>query len=151
MNKRKITFASLLTLLFSLQVFPALAKDEIYTSFFSNKAVGGYDTVAYFTEGRPVEGSDKFKTEYKDTVWYFSSAENLKKFKADPEKYAPQYGGYCAWAVGQGYTASGDPKQWHIDNGKLYLNYDAEVKAEWLKDKAKWIEAGDKNWPKVIN
>lgn len=87
---------TMVMLLVSPYVF---ATDEIYTGFFSSKALDGYDTVAYFTSGKPVEGSKKFSTEYKGADWYFSSEKNLTLFVNNPEKYAPQYGGYCAWAV----------------------------------------------------
>lgn len=127
------------------------AKAEIYTGFFSSVAVSGYDTVAYFTEGKPVKGNSKFKTKYKGADWHFSSAENLALFKEDPTKYAPQYGGYCAWAVGHNTTASGDPLQWDIENGKLYLNYDASIKASWVADKENQINLADKYWPGLID
>lgn len=144
--------SNLLMLSFTLLVFSvsAFAKPEIYTSTFSNKAVGGYDPVAYFTKGEPVEGSSDFQIEYKDTKWLFSSQENLDLFNADPDKYAPQYGGYCAWAVGHNITAKGDPLQWTIVNDKLYLNYDADIQSKWLQDTDKWIVEGDKNWPNVL-
>ena len=80
----------------------------------------------------------------------FSSAANLAKFKASPAAYAPQYGGYCAWAVANGYTAKGDPKQWRIVNGKLYLNYNAEIQSRWVKDIPGFIRKGDANWPAVL-
>ncbi|WOG26694.1 YHS domain-containing (seleno)protein [Endozoicomonas sp. 8E] len=137
-----------LTLIFSMQ---AMAEDEIYTGLFSDKAVSGYDPVAYFTEGKPVKGSDKFSTRYKGAAWYFSSEENKNLFLESPEKYAPQYGGYCAWAVAHGKTASADPRQWNIEDGKLYLNYNGSVQKKWLKDKKKLINEADDNWPKVIN
>ena len=105
------------------------AKDEIYTKFLSSSGAGGYDVVAYFTEGKPVEGDSKYATEYKGADWQFSSQENLDIFNSDPDKYVPQYGGYCAWAVSQGYTASGDPLQWSVVNDKLYLNYDATIQS----------------------
>ncbi|WP_133407426.1 YHS domain-containing (seleno)protein [Parashewanella tropica] len=131
--------------------FSSFAEDEIYTGIFSNKAVSGYDTVAYFTEGKPVKGSSKWQTEYKGADWYFSSQENLKKFKANPEAYAPQFGGYCAWAIAaKNDFASGDPKQWAIVDGKLYLNYDAEIKSRWDADRKGFIETAEKNWPKLI-
>ena len=143
--------ASFFALLFSLQINTSFAKEsEVYTGFWSNKAVSGYDTVAYFTEGKPVKGSSKFKYKYQGAEWFFSSAKNLDLFKNDPEKYAPQYGGYCAWAISQGHTASADPKQWNIQDGKLYLNYDASVQKDWLKDKANFIELANKNWPSVL-
>ena len=130
---------------------PALAaKPPIYTPALNNVAVGGYDTVAYFTVGKPVRGSDAFRTEWKGATWKFASAANLAKFKADPAAYAPQYGGYCAWAVANGYTAKGDPLQWKIVDGKLYLNYDATIQARWVKDIPGFVRKGDTNWPKVL-
>lgn len=128
----------------------ALAKDPIYTSFFSNVAVSGYDTVAYFTENQPVEGSASYATQYQGADWYFSNQENLDAFKANPGKYAPQYGGYCAWAVAKNKTAKGDPTQWAIHDGKLYLNYNADIRATWLKDKETLIMDADKHWPSVL-
>lgn len=125
------------------------ASGPVYTGFLSNLAVGGYDPVAYFTEAKPVEGKPEFEIKHRDVNWRFSSAENLAKFKADPDKYAPQYGGHCAWAVSQGYTYKGDPNHWRIVDGRLFLNYNAEVQKSWAADLEKWIAAGDKNWPKV--
>ncbi|RDL45628.1 YHS domain protein [Marinomonas piezotolerans] len=128
------------------------AQDLIYTGFFSNKALNGYDTVAYFTDNKPIKGDEKYVTEYKGANWYFSSAEHLSMFKENPEKYAPQYGGYCAWAVAaKSDFASGDPNQWSLIDGKLYLNYNADVKADWDKDPQGFIKKGDQNWPKLIN
>ncbi|GLO62642.1 hypothetical protein MACH09_31500 [Vibrio sp. MACH09] len=129
----------------------AFAADAIYTGFFSNKALDGYDTVAYFTEGKPVEGNKDFKISYKGADWYFSSQENLDKFQADPDKFAPQYGGYCAWAIAaKNDFAPGDPKQWSIVDDKLYLNYDKSVKNQWLQDVPGFIAQGDKNWPTLL-
>ena len=127
------------------------AEDPIYTGSFSNVAAGGYDVTAYFTEAKPVKGKKAFRTEYKGADWYFASEENLDKFTGNPEMYAPQYGGYCAWAVAQGSTASGDPLQWTVHNDKLYLNYDKEVNERWSADKDRFIVDGDKNWPSVLN
>lgn len=129
----------------------ALAKSPIYTSYFSDTAVSGYDTVAYFTENKPVEGDSKYSAEYQGAEWHFSSQKNLDAFKADPAKYAPQYGGYCAWAVAKNNTAKGDPMQWAIHNGKLYLNYNAEIRSKWFADKDALIVTADKNWPSVLN
>ena len=129
---------------------PAAAKDPIYTGTFNNLAVSGYDPVAYFTEGKPVEGSSAFEHEWMGATWRFANAKNLEAFKADPKAYAPQYGGYCAWAVSQGYTASADPNAWRIVGKKLYLNYDRAVQQTWEKDAAGNIVKADKNWPKVL-
>ena len=129
---------------------PAFAADKVSTGTFSNKAVSGYDTVAYFTQSKPVKGSSDHKSEYEGATWLFSSAENKAKFDENPAKYAPQYGGYCAWAAAQGYTASGDPDQWAIHNGKLYLNYNADVKQKWDADRDGFITKADQNWPNIL-
>jgi len=131
-------------------VSPAAAKDPVYTGLLSSLAVGGYDPVAYFTEGRPVEGSGDHELEWNGATWRFSSAENLNRFKADPEAYAPQYGGYCAWAVSQGYTASTVPEAWRIVDGKLYLNYSKGVQGTWEQDIPGNIAKANANWPKVL-
>lgn len=122
----------------------------VYTALFSKTAVGGYDAVAYFIEKKPVKGDTKFVTTYKDAEWRFRSEENRDKFRAAPERYAPQYGGYCAWAVSQGGTASGDPQYWKIVNDKLYLNYDADVQKKWETDIAGFIKLANGHWPAVL-
>lgn len=128
----------------------ALAEPEIYTGILNNTAVGGYDPVAYFTQGRPVRGSAEHSTSYRGATWRFASAENLARFRANPAAYAPQYGGYCAWAVSQGYTAKGDPRYWKIVGGKLYLNYDATIQRRWEADVPGFIRLANANWPRVI-
>jgi YHS domain-containing protein len=131
---------------------PANARSaEIYTGLLSATAVGGYDPVAYFTDGQPVAGKRDITFSWKGVTWRFASEKNRDLFKAKPEAYAPQYGGYCAWAVSQGYTAKGDPNHWKIVDGKLYLNYDGRVQKTWEKDVPGNIAAGDRNWPKVLD
>jgi len=130
---------------------PAFAADnEVYTGRFSSLAVGGYDPVAYFEQGEPVKGQSQYAYEYKGATWRFSSAENLAAFTADPDAYAPQYGGYCAWAVSQGYTAPGNPKNWSVVEGKLYLNYNDKVQRDWEKDIPGFIAKAEENWPGVL-
>ena len=124
---------------------------EIYTGRFSDLAVGGYNPVAYFEDGKPVKGTKEFSYSYEGATWLFASADNLEQFKADPDAYAPQYGGYCAWAVSQGYTAPGNPQHWSVRGGKLYLNYNAKVQADWLKDPDGFIKKADANWPAVLD
>ncbi|MEQ8691038.1 MAG: YHS domain-containing (seleno)protein [Pseudomonadales bacterium] len=126
------------------------AADEINTTFFGNLAIEGYDPVAYFKENKAVAGSKAHEFVWKDAKWRFSSAENLSLFKADPQKYAPQYGGYCAYAVAQNDTAGIDPDQFTIVDGKLYLNYNAKIQASWLEQRDTYIEAADRNWPDVL-
>lgn len=128
------------------------AQDAISTGFFSNKALNGYDTVAYFTDNQAVEGSAKFVTEYQGADWYFASQQHLDLFLIDPEKYAPQYGGYCAWAVSaKNDFAPSDPTKWAIVDGKLYLNYDQTIKQKWDLDPALHIQQADAHWPALIN
>lgn len=131
--------------------WPARAgQAPVYTGFLSQLAVNGHDPVAYFTDGRPVEGLSAFESRYQGATWRFASAANKAAFDADPARYAPQYGGYCAWAVSQGYTAKGDPANWRIVGDKLYLNYNTEVQRMWEKDIPGNISAADGNWPKVL-
>ncbi|MBS0410966.1 MAG: YHS domain-containing protein [Proteobacteria bacterium] len=130
---------------------PAPAREaEIYTPLLSNLAVSGYDAVAYFDQGKPVMGQAQFETEWKGAKFRFASAAHLARFKANPAAYAPQYGGYCAWAVSQGHTAKGDPKVWKLVGGKLYLNYDASVQQRWERDVPGNISRADRNWPRVL-
>ena len=125
-------------------------KAPVYTGTFSNTAVEGHDPVAYFTESRPVKGSRDFRTEYQGAEFRFASQENLDTFLADPEKYAPQFGGYCAWAVSEGYTAKGDADHWAIVDGKLYLNYDKKIQERWEQDRAAHIVKANSNWPDIL-
>ncbi len=114
----------------------AHAVDPIYEGGSPRAAIKGYDTVAYFTEGKPVKGRAEFSTTYMDATWHFSSEQNLQLFITNPEKYAPQYGGYCAYAVSRNTTASIKPDIFNIHDGKLYLNYNAGVQRRWLKKNA---------------
>ena len=113
-------------------------------------AIRGYDPVAYFTIGAPTPGSDQFSASWQGATYRFANAENLARFEADPAAYAPQYGGYCAYAVSQGATASTVPQAWTIVDGKLYLNYSLSVKQRWSKDIPGNIKAADSNWPAVL-
>ena len=130
---------------------PAWGQSEINTTFFGNLAIKGYDAVAFFSEGRAVKGSANFEYDWNGATWQFSSAENQALFAAQPDNYAPQYGGYCAWAVSQGYTAGIEPEQFEIVNDKLYLTYDAQVKQKWLRNRDAFIAAADKHWPAIVN
>jgi len=110
-------------------------------------AIKGYDPVAYFKQGAPTKGSTQFTRQWMGATWLFSSVENRDLFATNPEQYAPQYGGYCAYAVSEGHTASIDPEAWKIVDGKLYLNYSKGVQKKWLGDTTGRIQRGDKNWP----
>ena len=138
-------------LIFVVLAAPAHAVDPVYTSFFSNTAIKGYDPVAYFTNGAPTKGSDEFSLEYQGATWLFATQENLTLFSNNPEKYAPQYGGYCAYAVSQNTTASIQPELFTIHDGKLYLNYSESVNEKWLESREQYIEKADQYWPAILN
>ncbi|GHA00119.1 hypothetical protein GCM10008090_05990 [Arenicella chitinivorans] len=128
----------------------ASAVEPVYTSLFSNKAIKGYDTVAYFTQGKPVKGTESFQFKYMGAVWLFANADHLAMFEAAPEKYAPQYGGYCAYAVAHNQTASIKPELFTIHDGKLYLNYNDSINQQWSKNKADFIAQANQNWPALL-
>ncbi|MEM7049559.1 MAG: YHS domain-containing (seleno)protein [Acidobacteriota bacterium] len=130
---------------------PVFAVDPVYTARFSDVAIRGYDTVAYFSEGKPVKGSDDFVHSWKGAEWRFASAENRDLFAANPDEYAPQYGGYCAYAVSQNSTAGIDPDAWSIVDGKLYLNYNAKIQKQWEANRAEFISLADENWPGLVD
>ncbi|WP_026959737.1 YHS domain-containing (seleno)protein [Aliagarivorans taiwanensis] len=126
------------------------AKDPIFTPWSSNKAIRGYDPVAYFTQQAAVKGSKQYTLEWQGADWLFSSAENLAAFEAEPERYAPQYGGYCAYALANDELAPIDPEQFTIVDGKLYLNYSAKIQQRWLKNRDEYISDADGHWPTVL-
>lgn len=127
--------------------------NTLKTSLFGGRtdtAINGYDPVAYFTVGKPVKGQDGLATEWMGAKWKFSSQANLDLFKANPEKYAPQYGGYCAYGVTQGYLVKVEPEQFTVRDGKLYLNYDADVQTKWRKDPAGYIKDADAKFSALL-
>jgi len=150
MLRQTIIALSLITTGLAVTPMAFAEKAPIYHGVFDDLAVGGYDPVAYFASGKPVEGKKAFEYKYNNATWRFASAENLAAFKASPDKYAPQYGGYCAWAASQGKTAPGDPKLWKVVNGKLYLNYNTDVQKKWEADIPGLIAKGDANWPAIL-
>lgn len=141
--KSNFSLVSAIALLVACGSKPA----EVY--LLEGKAANGYDVVAYFEESRPVAGSDEFATSWNDATWLFSSEQNLERFKREPDKFAPQYGGYCAFGTADGHKAPTQPDAWTIVGGKLYLNYNKEVKTEWLKDTTGYIRRANQNWPQV--
>ena len=110
-------------------------------------AIRGYDAVAYYQQSAPVKGFSQFSYQWRGATWLFASTENRDRFQAEPDRYAPQYGGYCAYAVSKGRTASIDPEAWKIVDGKLYLNYSKGVQRKWEQDVPGNIVKADKNWP----
>ena len=135
---------------FALWSFSVLAGKPLVFST-QDGAIEGYDPVAYFTQAKPVRGSDKYSLEWNGATFKFSSQEHLDLFKAAPEKYAPQYGGYCAFAVSYGSTATTVPEAWSIVDNKLYLNNSLGVRSRWKTDIPGYIKKANKNWPGVLN
>jgi len=122
-------------------------KAEVYSP--GGKAIKGYDPVAFFTDSKPVMGADSLSYSWKGANWLFANRQNLQLFKANPEKYAPQYGGYCAYGASQGHKAPSEVDTWTILNGKLYFNYNQKVKEIWTKDEPGNIQKADKQWPEI--
>ena len=116
----------------------------------TDTAINGYDPVAYFTVGKPVKGLDTLAYEWMGAKWKFSSQANLDLFKANPEKFAPQYGGYCAYGVVQDALVKVEPEQFTVREGKLYLNYNADIQAKWLKDPAGFIKQADSKFTELL-
>ena len=136
-----------LVAIFSLLVACGSKPAEVY--LVDGKAANGYDVVAYFEASMPVKGSDEFSTNWNGATWLFSSEQNLERFKGEPERYAPQYGGYCAFGTADGHKAPTQPDAWTIVDDTLYLNYNKDVKVQWLKDSPAYIQKANQNWPQV--
>ena len=119
-----------------------------YNTLYAGLGAKGYDVVSYFTDKKAVQGSDKFTVAHGGVTWQFSSAEHRDLFKADPGKYAPQYGGFCAWGIAQGKLFDIDPvKGWTVSNGKLYLNFNEDLNKTFIRDSAGFISKAEANWP----
>ena len=146
MRPRALAIACLLTLALAATAF---AVEPFFTDDLG-LAVRGFDPVAYFTDGKPVAGLVEFSFPYQGAIWRFASAEHRDLFKADPAKYAPQYGGYCAYAVSLGKTAPIDPQAWKVVAGKLYLNKNPGIQKDWEEDIPGNIQKGDANWPRIL-
>ena len=130
----------------------ALYAVSVYAGGFferNNLAIDGYDTVAYFTEMKPVKGSPEFRADFQGSTFQFTSAAHRDTFAANPAKYAPQYGGFCAYGVAKGNKAAIDPAAFTVVGDKLYLNYSEAVRSRWLSDIPGYVEKADANWPEV--
>lgn len=114
-------------------------------------ALQGYDPVAYFTEGEPTPGSWKITSVHDEAVYRFANEENKAAFEANPGAYLPQYGGYCAFGAAMGFKFDGDPHQWKIVDGELYLNISADVQERWLTDVPGFVERADRNWTEIAD
>jgi hypothetical protein len=116
----------------------------------AGRAIRGYDAVAYFADGQPQPGSAAFSHDWKDAVWLFASAAHRDAFKADPERYAPQFGGYCAYAITKGHVLEARPEVWSIVDDKLYLNLGPGAQSRWREDVPGNIARATNNWPGAL-
>lgn len=154
-NRRAALLAGAAALLFSHTARAAQPPiNTLKNSVFGGRtdvAINGYDTVAYFTQGKSVKGLDSLVFEWKGARWKFQSQAHLDLFKVDPEKYAPQYGGYCAFGVAQGYLVKVEPDQFTVREGRLYLNFDADVQTKWLQDPGGYIKTADRRFAGLLS
>ena len=153
-SRRLMLALSAAALFASSAVFAAPPVNTLKSGLFgghSDTAILGYDPVAYFTDGKPVKGQDSLAFEWMGAKWKFASQAHLDAFKATPEKYAPQYGGYCAYGVSQDNLVSIEPDKFKVLDGKLYLNYDAGVQEKWLKDPAGYNRLADAKFQALLN
>lgn len=127
---------------------PSFAGDsqEMVNAGANGVAIKGYDTVAYFTESRPMQGKPEFAHSWRDAEWHFSKAEHRDLFAADPERYAPQFGGFCANGLSKGKLVAANPEAWTIVDGKLYIKFSEVAREEWRKDKTRKIEKAKETW-----
>ena len=150
LTRRALLVSALAAPTVTLLPAPAMAAEPPVFSA-GGVAINGYDPVAYFTESKPVKGSDAHTSDWDGAVLQFASAENKALFDADPVKYAPKYGGYCAYAVSKNYIAKTYPDAWSIHDGRLYLNFNKSVRALWSARKRHHIRSADANWPNVLS
>jgi len=145
MNMMKTVLGSIFTVLLAIVATPALAGDVTH----STPGISGYDPVAYFTDGKPMKGSGYYVAEYQGVTYAFASKEHKDMFEANPEKYVPAYGGYCAYGVAVGKKFVSDPEAWKIVQGKLYLNLDRDIQSKWAKDIPGYIKKSEANWKDI--
>lgn len=136
--------------LMSTPVFAVKTTGGEYNTLYAGLGAKGYDVVAYFTEGKPVAGSERYEQAYGGVTWRFASREHRNLFAANPEKYAPQYGGFCSWGVSQGKLFDIDPVDgWTVHDGKLYLNFNGDINKTFRKDARGFVAKAEKHWPEL--
>jgi YHS domain-containing protein len=139
------TFLPAVALLVSVVATPVFGQDVTHNT----PGISGYDPVSYFTEGTPQRGSGYHVADYKDVTYAFVSEEHKDLFEANPEKYTPAYGGWCAYGVAVGKKFVADPEVWKIVDGTLYLNLDRGIQSKWKKDIPGYIKTGNQNWTEI--
>jgi YHS domain-containing protein len=147
----KLLRAAATALALSVAAMPAHAVKNTggeYNTLYAGLGANGYDVVAYFTDAKAVPGSERYTADYGGVKWQFASAAHRDLFAAEPARYAPQYGGFCSWGVAQGKLFDVDPVNgWRVVDGKLYLNFNAEINATFSRDPAGFIAKAERNWP----
>ncbi|KAB7615271.1 YHS domain protein [Amylibacter sp. SFDW26] len=153
-SRRKFMIGGAVSVIGAGALYKAIAPKQFEAEFIFKEnglAIRGTDPVAYFLEHKFIAGSDTYTSDWKGAKWRFASAKNRDLFTAAPDSYAPQYGGFCAWAVAaKGKLYSTQPKNWSIVGGKLYLNYNDNIQTRWEKDIDGFIRKGDQRWPEVL-
>ncbi|MEM7410452.1 MAG: YHS domain-containing (seleno)protein [Myxococcota bacterium] len=145
---RYLTMAALAAAVMFAEV--SFAAHPVYRAQVGGPAIDGYDTVAYFTLGHAVRGSAEFQYEWRDTTWYFANADHLAMFVENPERYAPQFGGYCSYAASRGRLYKGHPEVFTIQDGRLYFNNTSSIEELWLEDRSSYIDAAKRFFPELI-
>jgi hypothetical protein len=138
---------SVISLLFFGSIAASAQKSAVFAA--DGAAIHGYDAVAYFTEGKAIKGDSLLSFNWNGAAWHFINQSNMDAFIVSPEKFAPQYGGYCAYGMSGGHKAPTDPQAWKIVDHKLYFNYNKSVQQLWLKKQQELIQTADRNWPSV--
>lgn len=149
LNRRTLLLATAAAPLAAFATRPAMAAEpEVFA--IDGVAIRGADPVAFFTEMAPVQGSADNALMWNGATWHFASVENMELFMANPEAYAPQYGGYCAFALSKGAIATSVPEAWTVHDGKLYLNFSVNVRQVWSEDIPGNVALADANWPAIL-
>ena len=149
LSRRTLLTAAAAAPVAALFTTPAMAAEpEVFA--IDGIAIRGADPVAFFTDAAPVIGSADHAVMWHGATWHFASAQNMETFMANPEAYAPQYGGYCAFAMSKGYIATSVPEAWTVHERKLYLNYSVNVRQVWSEDIPGNIALADGNWPAIL-
>jgi YHS domain-containing protein len=149
MNIKSTALSTLAAFVVAIAAALFLVSNALAGEYFEKDgaALRGHDPVAYFSENKPVKGVAEHKAEHQGSTFYFASKANRDAFIADPTRYAPQYGGYCAFGMSNGYKAATDPAAFKVVNGKLYLNYNRDVQTMWSADIPGFIGKADGHWP----
>lgn len=122
----------------------------LYISVEDGVAIGGYDPVSFFVANAPQEGHSDHALMWKGAVWLFVSAENRLRFEANPRAYAPRFGGHCAYGIARGHVASGNPLQWQIVDGRLYLFHSPRAESRWDEARGALIHEAAEHWPQIM-